>query len=134
MFSTLETAIREHLAGCIAGVQVNGTWDYVDMAREGAPVVAMQVEYQGFDALENRPGAVTLGHRFAVHVYVDAGRSRDAQRTAAEAGLQEAVKRMLAWPDDRLRVEIGASPVSQFEGRTLRLSMFFSIAPMVVTA
>jgi hypothetical protein len=134
MFSTLETAIRAHLANAIAGVAVMGTYDQVDLAATDAPRLAMQVEYQGFDALENRPAAVTLGHRFAVHVLVDAGRARDTERDAAEAGLQTVIQRMLAWPDSKLRAEIQPSPVTQSDGRALRLSVFFTLAPVVLTA
>lgn len=134
MFSTLETAIRTHLAGAIAGVPVMGTYDVVDLAGPDAPRLAMQVDYQGFDALENRPAAVSIGHRFAVHVLIDAGRARDTERAAAEAGLQTVIQRMLAWPDTKLRAEIQPSPVSQSDGRALRLSVFFTLAPVVIAA
>lgn len=134
MFSAIESTVRAHLANAIPGVAVMGTYDSADLAAADADRIAMQVEYQGFDALENRPGAVTLGHRFAVHVLVDTGRARDPERAAAETGLQTVIKRLLAWPDSRMRVDIQSSPLSSLDGRTLRLSVFFSIAPVVVTA
>lgn len=133
MFSAMESAVRTHLANAIPGVPVMGTYDDADLAASDADRIAMQVEYQGFDALENRPGAVTIGHRFAVHVVVDS-RARDVERAQAESGITTAIARLLAWPNSRERVEILSSPVGQPDGRALRLSVFFSIAPVVVTA
>lgn len=133
MFSAIEQQIRTHIAGAVPGATIYGTYDPIDLAAPTADRVAVQVEYQGFDALENRPGALTLGHRFAVHVVIDAGRARDVERVAAESGLQTVIQRMLSWPDSKLRCEVSSSPVSSLDGRTLRLSVFFSLAPVVMT-
>ena len=133
MFTDLETAIRDLLAGTIPAIPVLGTWDRVDMTADGAKRIAMQVEYQGFDALQNKPGAVTLGPRFAVHVVVDAGAALVTERAAAEAGMQTTIERLLAWPPP-LEVEIQSSPLIQLDGRELRMSVFFTLAPVVVTA
>lgn len=133
MFSDLETAIRNHLADVIPGVPVRGTWDYADLSAEDAPRLAMAVEYRGFDALENKPGAVTLAQQFGVHLYVDAGKVRGTERTQAEGALVTIIERLLDWPDTRLRAAIQSSPVVQMAGTTLQMSIFFTLAPVVIT-
>lgn len=133
MFSALETQIRTHLAGAVPGASIYGTYDPIDLAGPDADRVAVQVEYQGFDALENKPGALTLGHRFATHVLVDTGRARDAERALAETGLQTIIRRLISWPDSTLRCEIQSSPLTSLDARTLRMSVFFSLAPVVMT-
>lgn len=134
MFSAIESAVIAHLAGCIPNVPVLGTYDQADLAAPDIDRLAMQVEYQGFDALENKPGIVTLAHRLAVHVLIDAGRARPDERALAETGLHAAIQRLLAWPDRTQRVEIQSSPSGQTDGRVLRLSVQFSVSPAVIAA
>ena len=130
----LEQQVIAHLAGVVSGAQIFGTFDTSELVGESAPRLAVQVEYQGFDTLENRPQAVSLAPTFAVHFIVDAARARATERAAAQAGQAAAIKRLLAWPDTRLRAEIRASPAQPFDGRTVRLSVFFTLAPVLVTA
>jgi len=131
MFSDLEAAIKAHLAGVVPGVDVLGTWDRIDFSADGAPRMAVQVEYQGFDALQNKPRALTIAQQFAAHVWVDAGRVRDADRASAEAGLLAIIERMIAWPGP-LECQVQSSPVMQADGPTMRLTISFTLAPVVV--
>lgn len=130
----LEQQVITHLAGVVPGINILGTFDTAALVGESMPRLAVQVEYQGFDPLENKPQAVTLAHTFAVHFIVDAGRARVAEREAAQAGQAAAIKRLLAWPDQKLRAEIRASPAQPFDGRSVRLSVFFTLSPVLVTA
>jgi hypothetical protein len=133
MFSDLENEIRTYLDGTITGVPVLGTWDYVNLTEDVTARISMHVQYQGYDALQNRPGALTIGQQFAVHIIVDGATVLESERAAAETAVQTVIQRMLAWPGP-LEVTMQSSPVVQMEGRALRMSVFFTVAPVVMTA
>lgn len=133
MFKPIEEAIQAHLIDCIPGVPVLGTYDVADMTTQSSPRLAMQVIWLGFQPTGQKSKAIRLTHRFAVQVIVDTGRARVTDRAIADAGLKEALSRLLDFEPVRgAKATIEASPAPEFDGRALRLSIFLNLPDMIV--
>lgn len=135
MFHDIETAIIGRIVGVIPGAPVMGTFDMVDFADEGAPRIAVQVRWLGFSVEDQATNAAKLMQRFEAAVLVDAARARDAERAAAAEGLTAIVQQLLGFEITRgQRLSLaGQTPAPDFDGYTLRLSVYFSV-PGVITA
>lgn len=135
MFHDIETALIGRIVGVIPGAPVLGTFDLVDFAEEGAPRIAVQVRWLGFSVEDQATSAAKLMQRFEVAVLVDAARARDVERSAAAEGLTAIVQQLLGFEITRgQRLTLaGQTPPPDFDGFTLRLSVFFSV-PGVITA
>lgn len=138
MFATLEAAVIDHLAGCLPGQPVHDTYAALDLASPSAPTVAMQVVWLGAVIASAKRHEIKLAHRFALYVYVDTGKARPDDRAAATAALQTALGRLLAFEPDRFNfAEISEIPAPDYDGRALRLALYFSlhdVARRVTTA
>ncbi len=135
MFHDLETAVTARIVGVIPGAPVLGTFDIAEFDDEAAPRVAVQVRWQGFAVEDQAPNAAKLAQRFEVAVLVDAARARSAERTAAAEGLTAIVQQLIGFEVTRgQRLTLaGQTPPPDFDGFTLRLSVYFQI-PGVITA
>lgn len=129
MFATLEAAIIAHLADCLPGQPVHDTYAALDLSGPGAPTVAMQVVWLGAAIASAKRHEIKLAHRFALYVYVDTGRARPTDRAAATTALQTALGRLLAFEPDRFNfAEMTEIPEPDYDGRALRLALYFSLS------
>ena len=129
MFATLEAALITHLTGCLPGQPVHDTYAVLDLSGAGAPSVGMQVVWLGAAIVARKRHEVKLAHRFALYVYVDTARARPADRAAATAAMQTALGRMLAFEPERFNfAEMDDIPAPEYDGRTLRLALYFSLS------
>lgn len=132
MFAPLETALRSHLAGAIPDIPVLGTYDLVDLTQPDSARVAMQVVWLGAGVTDRRRSAIALAHRFVVHIYVDCARARDLDREQATQGMDGVVQRLLSFEPTRLQFgNTQDIPAPEFDGRTLRLSLYLNITDVV---
>lgn len=126
MFAALEASLHTALDGAIAGVTLAGgnllgTLDPLpDMAKPGTPAVLVRTEWGGPRFTGRTPDAVQLTQAVTVSVYVAGMRVRGAERARVLAGVEEILRRLLAWrpngPDGSLPdFEPGAMP-DEFAG------------------
>lgn len=135
MFSALESALITHLADCLPGQPVHDTYDEPDLSGPDSPVCAMQVVWRGAAITGRKRHEVKLAHRFAVFVYVDAGRARPAHRATATNAMHAALQRLLAFEPERFNfAEMEDVPAPEYDGRALRLALYFTLQDVAARA
>lgn len=129
MFAALESALIAHLDGCLPGQPVHDTYAVLDLSGAGSPSVAMQVVWMGAAIASKKRHEVKLAHRFGLFVYVETARARATDRAAATSALQTALVRLLAFEPDRFNfAEMDDIPAPDYDGRALRLALYFSLS------
>ncbi|NMG56522.1 hypothetical protein [Aromatoleum aromaticum] len=107
MFTALETSLKDLLAGAVAGAPVFGTFDFLDFTGQGAPTVAVRVDWAGFVPRSRKDDALLGDQQFAVTVVVNAIRVRPVDRAAAVVGIKTLLERLVGWrPREHLQVQI----------------------------
>lgn len=103
MFAQLEASLHGALDGAIPGVTLAdktllGTLDPLpEIAKPGAPSVVLRTEWGGPRFTQRITDAVQFEQAIAVSVYVAGARVRGAERARVLAGLEEILRRLLAW-------------------------------------
>lgn len=135
MFAAFETALIAHLDGCLPGQPVLDTYSMPDLSGDGAPTMAMQVVWLGAAITGRKRHEVKLAHRFALYLYVDTGRIRDADRATATAAMDTALQRLLAFEPERFNfAEMEDIPAPEYDGRALRLALYFTLQDVAARA
>ena len=97
MFVDLEKSLLDALHGAIPTAQMYGTFDFVDMASEDAPPVAVRVAWRGFPVRQQKHDAISGSHQFSVDVMVSGLRIKPADQQRISNGIATIYRRLVAW-------------------------------------
>lgn len=113
--------------GMPAGQVVAGTLSDIDWTSSEAPVLGMQVTFDGFEPLDATGFDTTLGARYDVSLHLDFGRATPAQIASAAAAFNVAIAATSGWqyrPGREARLVPGER--TGREASLLRLSFAFT--------
>lgn len=128
MFEPTEAKLKAHLADVLPGQPVHGTFDEPDMVSQGAPTLALQVAWLGAGVSDRARRSIKLTNRWAIYLYVAAGRARQDLTTAASVALGVALSRLLSFEPERFTfADMEDIPAPAYDGPGLRLALFFTL-------
>lgn len=129
MFGAYETSLQAHFAGCIATApNVFGTLDEPNLTVEGSPGLALQITWRGLAVTGQSGESGAVDQLFALHLYHDSARADEVGQATVVQAFDEAMARLLRWrPMRGVKPRLQQTPGPEFDGRVMRLSIYFSV-------